>query len=575
MWWAFDCECERWSTLAFAAAVASDGTVVRMRTAEDVRRWFRELSADDVVWSHCGGGFDFLLLIGLFETAQWTGRCAGGSLIQARPRGGPDCRDSFALFPFPLAEWAGKEALDLPCSCGLECGGYCSIRAEGMPRAHRRRLEEYCVSDCRALLEALTRDVAQLEADGFAVMYQGKPRLSLGSIAWRTAAAMARVPNKPIEWADIDAGLRCYYGGRCEVFRVRADAGHHYDLRAAYPWALTFPVPCGRRRALGAAQAARAYRAGKPGSYRAVVMLEESAIPQLPHRVRVREKGRAERGRLVWSCGHLDGWWTGYELRAAEERGARVLRVLGAHVWSDEEPLYRPYIDRVWALRDAAERRGDDRWARVLKQAANSLSGKLAQGADADVVRVQARGEPPPRGWYWHGGRVFSYRLRARPASARPIEAATITARVRIEVYDRLERNADGAIYCDTDSTFLLQRDDRGTGSGLGEWKDKGPITEWLALAPKLMRYRDAEGREEVRARGIPRATWEMLDDLARGVAVTSEGVARLRSSGGRLTAAHVTRSWRDAGSDWCGMRRVLADGTTRPLWRARDGSYT
>lgn len=576
MWWAFDVEAEGFDTFACAAAVSTAGDRLVFRHVDRVRDWYRSLDASDIVWSHGGGGYDFLLLVGIEEDRSWQGRTGGGSLLSCRAHGGADCRDSMALFPLKLSDWTGKKMrLDLPCSCGEPgCEGYCSIRARGMPRALMRRLIERCVSDCEILLEALVRDIARLRALGLDVDYQDRPRLTMGSIAWKTAARLAGIDaTRSLEWGEYDAGMRARYGGRCEVGQVSAPSGERYDLRMAYPAALTLPVPCGTRRALFGLSASRAYQRGAAGCFHALVYVPEG-LPLVPHRRRFGGRGRGKAGKLLWTTGWLDDWWVREELHALEAYGGRILKIDAAHVWSDEEPLYEPFVDLMWQARAAAQRSGDRAWETICKLGANSLSGKLQQGPERDVLKVQARGDDPPLGWHWHGGRVWSQRLRHVPACARPIEAAVMLARTRVRVLDRMIEHPDTWLYTDTDSFYLTERDDRGVGPGLGEWKYEGSLTRWMALAPKLVRYVDHNGEEQVRARGIPRATWETLDQLARGVTVSRRGVARIRASEGRLKGIEIRRAWGDVNEGWAGMRRVEVNGRTRALHRREEGDY-
>lgn len=327
--------------------------------------------------------------------------------------------------------------------------------------------------------------------------------------------------------------------------------------------------------AVGWASATRAYGRGVPGAYRAIVYQEAGGdLALLPHRERAREIGRGERGRIIWSTGTIEGWWTLPELQAAERHGARIERITRANLWSHEEPIFAPYIGHVYGCRLRAEAAGDREWAEAMKLAANALSGKLAQQAHADVVQILGRDDDPLIGWRWHGGRVWSQRVRRVAPSARPIVAATMTALVRVRVLDRLMRHAGRWLYCDTDSTYLEQPDESDTGNALGAWKSEGVARSWRALAPKLYRYRDAYGNEEVRARGIAGATWATIDDIAAGLATSPDGRARIRA-GLRVGRSDVVLGWRDVDREWAGMRRVdPRTGRTVPLHRFADGQY-
>lgn len=611
-WWAYDIETEDWDTLVVGVAMADDGREVIVRRGSDARAWYRSLPSDDIVWSHNGGGFDFLHLISVCHPPrfEWTARMAGSSVIACRAKGFAECRDTSRLFPGSLAEWTNrKEALDLPCRCGENCGGYCSIRRR-MSRPHFKRLLEYCRADCRALLYTLREDLLRLEGEGLAILSPrgGLPRLTFGGVAWHTASAEIDGAKETPDWAEYQTGRRGYYGGRNSPGRVELPAGvkkfHRFDVHAMYPAQLTKPVPHGPRKMLHGAAARKAYWNERPGVYRASIDVQETDVPPLPHRYNEpTNQGRLVRDRIIWSTGRIEGWWTQIELQRAEESGLAKIRKLGlACVWRDFDPLYEPYVRMIYAARDRASKKGDKRWAGILKWYANALSGKLAQRPDTCTIVITA---DPPKGLRHLGGALWARDSSRLSPCSRPIEAAYLTSRARILLFDRLYRNSRRWLYSDTDSTYLLDFDKTDVHeSELGTWGYEGPGTDWLCVAPKLYRYRclpgcttkghESGGYEHVRARGIPRPDWATLDSLLRGDTVRREiGVERLKTAEGDFLKRQITRSHRDWGGDdagpWmreairagvvrgatrCGTGWIEEDGSVRPLHRTIDGEY-
>ena len=361
---------------------------------------------------------------------------------------------------------------------------------------------------------------------------------------------------------------------------MRADAGHRYDVHAMYPWALTQDVPHGHRLAHMGPDASRVFDRNELGIFHAVVTVPETPLPPLPHRYEGDNRGRLIKDRLLWCTGEFSGYWTGIELRHAVERGARIEKIVSANTWSEASPLFAEYVEHVYACRRRAIDSGDERWGAVLKWFANSLSGKLAQRSDVASLVVLGPDEDPEEGWEQHGppdSRVYSITTSRTPSSGLTWVAATLTSRARVKLGERLARHEDRWLYCDTDSTYLLDRDDRGVHeSKLGTFGYEGEANEWCALAPKLYRYRDEAGDWHVRARGVPRATYEAFESLRKGRSVSADGgVERIKSSGGRFVARVVTRSHLDHGTNRCGTRFINRDGSTRPLHATRDGRYT
>lgn len=600
-WWSFDIETQDWETLVVACAHSENGRALELtapgRSLESdcqaVLDWYLALPSTDVVWSHNGGGFDFLFLISVGRHLEWTARMGGSSIISCRAKGHAELRDSSRIFAASLAKWTGrKEATGLDCECGEGCGGYCAIRRDMAPEK-RRRLVDYCHSDCDALLSTLRSDLDRLVGEGLAVYdRRGMPRLTFGGIAWQTAARLAGLdPSKvTITTAEYRAGRRAYFGGRCEVGQVEAPTIYRYDVHAMYPWALTAPVPHGERRGHSRDEAARAYLSGAEGAFQARVVLPDNDLPLLPHRYAGERAGRFTPGRVVWSTGFVEGWWTGLELRAAEAWGARIESVSLAFTWDRFDAIYEPYVRMIYDARDRATRSGDERWASGLKFFANAVTGKLAQRPG--FARMIVTSNPPHdicdecliqglpgcehSQWTWHGGNVYSKEEWRLSACSRPIEAAYLTSRARVKLATRLLRHTGRWIYADTDSTYLLDPDERDVhASELGTFGFEGCGSEWLALAPKLYRYRDQHGAPKVRAKGIPAPAWETLPRLQAGLKERRErGVERLRSSGGAFKRRTIERGWHDHGTEWCGTRKVRPNGRTVPAHRARDGSY-
>jgi len=583
--WGFDIETAGWDTFVVGAACRDDGETIVFRSVDHVADWYKSLPSTDEIVSHFGGGFDFLFLISVTPELEWSASIAGATIVTCRAKGGAQCRDTSRLFPLSLAKWTGrKTSTGLLCKCGKQCGGYCSIAID-MPREQLATLTEYCVNDTRILLETWLSDVERLQADGLDVYNaRGRARNTIGGVAWNTAALMAGIdPAEVPDWADYHAGRAGYYGGRCEVGRVYLPSprpGHRYDVHAMYPWALTLPVPFGKRRSLTGAEAVSAFDSHELGIFGAHVYVPDTDLPPLPHRYAGPTQGRLTRERLLWATGDIHGVWSGVELRHALAHGAKLLSIDTASIWSDSGPVMRSYVEHVYMRRRQAIDEGDERWGAVLKWFANSLSGKLAQRPT--VSRLVVRSQADDLGDDWEpcgppGSRVYAQSAVLRPPSGHTWIAATLTARARVKLHSRLIRHSGRWLYCDTDSTYLLDKDDTDVHeSRLGSWGYEGEAHDWQALAPKLYRYRDELGRRHVRARGVPDADWPAFDALAHGETVSSErGVERIRSSGGAFVRRSVTRSFRDARTGRCGTRFIERGGTTRPLRRNADGSYT
>lgn len=550
--WIFDIECAEWDKLVIGRALCSDGEMVKLDTYDDIRSWYFTTPPDDLVLSHVGGRYDFLALLeACGDKGEWRGTCAGSSLISLRAAGHVECRDTFAIVPQSLAKWSGvKDSTGLDCICGNDCGGYCSIAVD-MPRALKRRLAEYCEQDCHALMGAWEALLDYADMHDIPLCYKaGGARRTVGAVAWALASDYAE--KAKYTWGRYDVERAAYYGGRCEVFRPQADRLERFDINAAYPWALTLPVPVGEPRPVAGASADAAFRAGNPGLYRAEWTAGNDWVPPLPRR---------GAGRLVWAAGEGAGWYALPELEAAQELGAELTLTLG--LLYDEAPLYRPLMQRLFGLRASARKRWGRKDWRVewVKRISNTISGKLAQGTGACTIHIQDVGKP---GWRWLGGRAWAAVAQRISSCARPAQAAYLTARVRARLLRALSA-ADPA-YCDTDSCYTASGRPDIIGPGLGQWEHEGPAIDWRAPAPKVYRYDTGvrvkgEPQLKVKGKGFSGLDSEGFDALLAGEPWTIDrGVFGVRTAGATFKRKHMERHLR-ARPGFVGFRCIGSDG--------------
>ncbi len=503
-------------------AVADDGTVARLSAPLETALWYRSLASTDIVWTWEGGGAELCALAEARPGERWTGRIGGGTLLELRAEGGASVRDASALAPW----------LEPP-------GGADDVRA-------------------RWVLDAMSLALEELADRGYHVHSdRGRgPRLTVSAVAWATASALAGIqPRDAVGWAEYDCGRRAYYGGRCEVLRTVAPRVVGWDISGAYPWALSQPVPVGGRiGCVTGAAAGAALERGRPGIYYARVAQPDDSTPRLPYRHRPSTGRGRWRGPLMWCTGYVEGWYAPLELHAAEDTGARV-EVRAAHLWSSADARWAPYIAHCAADRATLRAAGvDETSAKLL---ANALSGKLAQGPDATSVRVIADDELPQLGWSWHGGRVWSKRHRSVPSSARPVEAAYVTARVRVELLRALLAAGDEGVYCDTDGLWV--REGASPPPGRAPWREIDRGEDWCAPRPKGYTYRRPDGETVTRCSGVQVPLREILAAFACG-----RGAMPPRRRPG-MPALPLE-------SAWAGLRVITEGGATRPLYRERDG---
>jgi hypothetical protein len=291
----------------------------------------------------------------------------------------------------------------------------------------------------------------------------------------------------------------------------------------------------------------------------------------------------------VFPTGTWLGSFTGLELRAAESRGvtAQIHRAL---VWSDAEPVMAPALAHLWSCRAQAKAEGNDSLAGWLKWFCNAPTGKLGESPEKERIlfnpnedKVRAHGPDCRRGKGRQKCRCGAWRPLDREGKvwAAPFFRisdcahlhwnAYLTAWTRLELLAQAEADGQGGrtcIYFDTDCVKATSERVKGIGEGLGEWGFEGSFRDWLALAPKVYRYRDAAGEWVVRGKGLPGLDFHGFEAFRRGEPwVVERGVLALRSAartGNLFTRRRLSRSNHADGTHY-GGRRLGSDGVTYP----------
>jgi hypothetical protein len=327
-----------------------------------------------------------------------------------------------------------------------------------------------------------------------------------------------------------------------------------FDRKQAYPAALQKPMPTGECALLSKKTAPMAWERDRPGVYYASVNVPDMISPPLP--VRFRE-------RICYPWGELVGSWPRDELKHAVEVGCTIRKFHGGIAWAREEPLLKPHVEHCFRLREAAPTKALKVW---LKFVANSLTGGFAQDPEFDIVALGDYADDPnyePVGrydWIWRRG-VF-----AIPSRAHVHWAATLTGDARVELHRQIMHAGDDWCYSDTDSNIATRMLTRNTGNELGQWAYEGEGRDFVALAPKVYKYR-SKGRRVARAKGIPRAerVWPRI--MSGGKVTLDRGVDSL------LVAAKTDSLFRRRSGHrhvkpregWCGARMLDGERTRAP----------
>lgn len=533
----YDLETENWTTYVLGALHLRDGTTEVFRHDRERELADALLQIDGEVYAHNGGRFDHLWLLDQHPDREAEVMTNASGIFSLRFKDSPALFvDSMRIFPFSLDTLTGgakKKSLLAQLCPGhgknhTPCGGYCQIK-RNMPARVRRIVEEYAVADVVELMRALDHFAALADSWGVII---GR---TLGSTAWKSAEEALGLEDRKWKrdlWEEVRGA---YHGGRAEVFRRWSKAGEVQDVNSMYPWALTQPVPVGDPKVLEGRSALRAWVNGAAGVFRATVHVPaDTWIPPLPI---------STASGVAFPTGTVRGHWPRPELEHALESGARVERIHSAVTWKREAAIFKPWVEKMYALRmDYGKSTREGKW---LKWIVNALTGKLGTRAESRRIKINpdlatlaicrceldyacACGGYRPVD---ETGRIWEQIVERDTVEgcAHPEWSSYLTGRARVRLRRKLiEPGDDSAVYCDTDSSWGEGSRPSFTGDELGEWQPQGAYRDFEALGPKA--YHAWVAKEETtRLKGIPKpGPWE---EVKQGIPQHFTSLAGIRRS--------------------------------------------
>jgi DNA polymerase elongation subunit (family B) len=414
------------------------------------------------VYVHNGGRFDFFYFIKHFSSAM---RIVNGRIISAR-LGKHEFRDSYAIMPFPLADY-DKDSIDY------------ALFASDKRENHKEEILKYFRKDLTSLYELVT-----------AFHQEFGDKLTIGG-ASMTQLKKRHTYKKGSEEYDSKFRLPFYYGGRVQVFRAGVTHGQVkvYDVNSMYPFVMRSVLhPLGTTYSVD--------RHIKPDTV--FVVTEGMSYGAFP----VRSKS----GSLDFTEGYGTYSVTRHEFDAAVECGYfRPSKVHKTYGWS-ERGTFDDFVGHFYDSRAAAKLSGDKIRTIFYKYVLNSAYGKFAQNPenyfDWYVTRA---GEQPPE-WHecgkgcdsecekkWSPGYIHNdYVIWQRPLQTKSLSwyniaiGASITGAARAVLMRGLY-HAESPYYCDTDSIICkLLPCAPGDDTRLGGWKLEAS-GQMAAIAGKKM----------------------------------------------------------------------------------------
>lgn len=279
-----------------------------------------------------------------------------------------------------------------------------------------------------------------------------------------------------------------YYGGRTEIFASHMEGDiRGYDINSMYPFCMMHDYP--------------EYLMEDPSMNKAQGMADVTI--SVPHDLFVAPlPWRTKEDSLWYPVGVFRGTWTYDEIRYAQKRGAKVIKV---HIGYGCNTLVRPFdefITTLYAKRKASKNEAERLFLKVVM---NSLYGKIA--SKSMVTRTVSRhtllnakhDRMHEVKWIDHQRGLLDYSTPP-PAYVNVCWGAMITANARLLLTKYLDKvPQDKLIYCDTDSLYA-------EGYSLPESGDLGGMKlEKRAKVMNVIQPKAYQIDDYYRAKGVPR----------------------------------------------------------------------
>jgi hypothetical protein len=400
---------------------------------------------EGTIYAHNGGKFDWHFLLKYVE--EQDGIMIINGRIAKIKIGKAELRDSFLNLPVPLSAYK-KDDFDY-------------IKLERSKRFHYMdEIVKYLKGDCVYLHEILSVNFSEY----------GK-KLTLASSAFSTWAEKfkERKPNSSLSYYNFFKPY--YYGGRVQCFEkgLINKKFKVYDIRSAYPFAMTFDHPWGME-----------YRRSKT-----IPECENELVRGFYHITAICEgvfPFRTKKGLQFPNDGiareyHVTGW----ELKFALKYNlVKIIKVHSARVFK-ETKNFKPYVDFFYKQKENANKDTEPAKYLLAKLYLNALYGKFAQTSEdhknyclIDQAEILGNIE---------GGLDFECEIGKFALMSEKIPekhmrfynivvGASITGFVRAYLAETIH-NSQGVLYCDTDS-IACEHFGGVVGDNLGDWDCEG-----------------------------------------------------------------------------------------------------
>ena len=282
--------------------------------------------------------------------------------------------------------------------------------------------------------------------------------------------------------AVTEATAFAYFGGRFESFMLGRipHTIHAYDIRSAYPAALSVcPILEGGEwvhvsRTDGLVREWGLYRVTCEGHSQFDSALHMGPLPN-----------RLGSGVVTFGL-HVEGWYYGHEVKAAQITGWRITVHEGWYYDSSDTSSAFTFLHEMYLQRADWKRAGNPAQL-AAKLGINSIYGKLSQLTGWDEENLL----PPKFHQQWYAGQTTSW-CRAR-------------------LWVAMSQCPDAIVACETDGIYSLEKLSVPLSNRLGDWEYE-TYDEAVYIQSGVYFMRKGDEWEKAKLRGLSANTMGMAD---------------------------------------------------------------
>jgi len=465
-WGVFDCETDSFDGQPVEAFVWGIKTGMEENifwsTIEFIE-WLREF--DGIMLAHHGGKFDIALLAEYFNIDSEI-KIINGRIAEVHI-GNATLRDSFLIIPAPLSASGIKDEFDY---------SILDRSKKHLRKKHHAAIAKYLKQDCVALYTMVERFYARFG--------QRLTQAGAALITWEEMNGLKR------RWGGAhDNHFReFYYGGRCEAFKKGAlgDGWEYYDIKSSYPFAMS-----------------QEHSASHLSDF-FIHNKIKNITPQSFARIKCENYGcLPSRGKYSTEYPHhsdtREYFASGWEIIAGLETGTLKIKEALIYRPSQLETL-KPYVDKFYAEKLDAEKRGDKIDRLIAKIFLNSLYGKYGSAAaDYKKYKIVEAGYMPSKWSLYLEASEFDIIQTPNAGQFYDVAlAASVTGCARSKLFRQM-LNVRELAYSDTDS-IICRGGEFDIGENLGQWEKVCTLNDFHVAGKKLYAGRDNQNGEWVTA---------------------------------------------------------------------------